>query len=311
MPTRKPWLAAILSLLSPGVGQLYALRPGRAAFAFFLSLVAAVVVVLPTWIHAGRVGMLSALAVGLGILALIVVDAANVARRAMPQGGRPAYDHWYVYVGLWLGLLFGVRVPLQHFMRAHFVEAFHIPTGAMEPTLLVGDLVYVDRHERRFTSLGRGDIVVFTSVDEPGVKIITRLVGLPGDRLEMRHGDLLLNGHLLPERYARHGDPLRVDEPPQRVRMRRWQLAAYVGNDPEGYQPDRHTWGPLRVPPDSFFVLGDNRDYSYDSRYWGFIPAGHLYGRLGTVYFSYDATSETAFPLLMAVRWNRIGMVPR
>ena len=92
--------------------------------------------------------------------------------------------------------------------------------------------------------------------------------------------------------------------------MRRWQLPEYAGDDPGDYWPDLHDWGPLVVPPDSLFVLGDNRDASYDSRYWGFVPRSKVRGRPVIIYFSREPDSWHALPFLSRVRWGRIFSLP-
>jgi hypothetical protein len=112
------------------------------------------------------------------------------------------------------------------------------------------------------------------------------------------------------EPYIQMSDPGREDDDATLVRMRDWQVAAYAGAVPEAYRPDRRTWGPVAVPDGKFLVLGDNRDNAYDSRYWGFVPADHVHGRIGSIYFSYDLTSPRSLPYLTAVRWNRIGSKP-
>jgi signal peptidase I len=92
--------------------------------------------------------------------------------------------------------------------------------------------------------------------------------------------------------------------------MRRWQVSHLVGRDPATYQPDLHDWGPIVVPPDSFFMMGDNRDSSYDGRYWGFLPRLNVRGRPLIVYFSYDKNSYKPLPFLSAIRWGRLLATP-
>jgi signal peptidase I len=134
--------------------------------------------------------------------------------------------------------------------------------------------------------------------------VIKRVVGLPGDTLTMTAGTLRRNGRELREPYAVHGDPTRSEDPEQRAKMRAWQRGHTVSVDEGSYAPDLQSWGPIVVPPDSFFGLGDNRDASYDSRYYGFIPLRGIIGQPALVYFSLlvDRTGSIA-----GVRWSRIG----
>ncbi len=211
-----------------------------------------------------------------------------------------------IAIGIWL------------VMRTFLVEAFRIPSSSMENTLLVGDFLFVNKAlygaelpftQRHFPAVReprRGDLIVFDSVEEPGRKLVKRLIGAPGDTLAMRDGDVYRNGRALAEPYAVHADPTRSESPANRERMRAWQLPHLVEADPAGYAPDLHDWGPIVVPPDSLFVMGDNRDDSYDGRYWGFLPRGNVRGHPMFIYFSYDPASWRALPVFSAIRWRRI-----
>jgi len=193
------------------------------------------------------------------------------------------------------------------FLRTFVVEAFRIPSGSMEGTLLAGDFLFIDK---AFYTPRRGDLVVFQSVEEPGRKLVKRIIGLPGDTVSMEAGGVIRNGAAIPEPYAVDADPGKSETPANRERMRRWQEAYFVGADPDGYLPDLHDWGPLVVPPDSLFVLGDNRDGSYDSRYWGFVPRANVRGHPVIIYFSREPDSWHALPSLSRIRWGRIFRQP-
>src|SRR6476646_4440869 len=215
-----------------------------------------------------------------------------------------------------------VALVIWFVLRALLIEAFRIPSSSMENTLLVGDFLFVNKalygaevplvHTRlpAFREPRRDDILVFDSVEEEGLKVVKRLIGIPGDTLAMEGGVLYRNGQRVDEPYALHGDPTRSEDPMQRAKMRLWQLPHVVGRDTASYQPDLQDWGPIVVPADSFFMLGDNRDSSYDGRYWGFLPRSNVRGRPLIVYFSYDQNSWKSLPFLTAVRWARIFTQP-
>jgi signal peptidase I len=213
--------------------------------------------------------------------------------------------------------------PLALFLvlRTFVVEAFHIwPSGSMERTLLIGDFLFVNKalygaevpvlHRRLpgFREPQRLDVVVFESVEEPGLTVVKRIMGLPGDTLAMRGNVLELNGVPLNEPYVQQVPATWAQRDPE---MRRWQLPHLVGGNPTTYAPTSWDWGPLVVPPDSFFVMGDNRDDSYDSRYWGFLGRDRIRGTPFLVYFSYDRTHPAPLPFLTGIRWGRILSVPR
>jgi signal peptidase I len=216
-----------------------------------------------------------------------------------------------------------VALVVWFFLRTFLVEAFRIPSGSMENTLLIGDFLFVNKalygaevpiiHTRlpAVREPKRDDILVFDSVEEEGLKVVKRLIGMPGDTLSMENGELFRNGKRVNEPYAVHSDPTRSEDPIQRAKMREWQLPHLVHRDPTAYQPDLQEWGPIVVPPDSFFMMGDNRDSSYDGRYWGFLPRKNVRGKPLVVYFSYDPSSWRALPFLTAVRWNRLFTSPQ
>jgi signal peptidase I len=215
-----------------------------------------------------------------------------------------------------------VALLVWFFLRTFLVEAFRIPSGSMENTLLIGDFLFVNKalygaevplihtHLPAVREPRRDDILVFDSVEEEGLKVVKRLIGMPGDTLSMENGELFRNGQRVKEPYAVHADPTRSEDPIQRAKMREWQLPHLVRRDPATYQPDLQEWGPIVVPPDSFFMMGDNRDSSYDGRYWGFLPRKNVRGKPLVVYFSYDPSSWRTLPFLTAVRWSRLFSTP-
>lgn len=215
-----------------------------------------------------------------------------------------------VAVVVWIGL------------RSYVIEAFRIPSGSMENTLLVGDFLFVDKlsyggeleipftgirlwHAPGFAEARRGGIIVFRSVEDstPNLDIVKRVIGVAGDTLQMVRDTLYRDGRRVDEPYALHLAP--NPDPDFRLRqMRAAQLPGYVGPEPGRYHPTAHDWGPLVVPPGHYWVMGDNRDESYDSRYWGFLPRSHVLGRPLFIYLSV-ATDP------WRLRWNRLLRHPR
>ena len=170
------------------------------------------------------------------------------------------------------------------FTNTFVVKTFYIPSGSMEDTLLIGDHLFVNRYlfglpgsdfERRLTpmrDIRRGDVVIFRSPESPETDLVKRCIGIPGDELRMVDKRLYLNGELVDDdAYALRRDP--------RIFPNRRYLSRQAR--------DRDNWGPLIVPDDHFFFLGDNRDHSYDSRYWGTVPRHYIKGRALIVYWSF------------------------
>ncbi len=210
------------------------------------------------------------------------------------------------------------------FFTTFTVQPIRIPSPSMEPTLLVGDFLLLDRQAASGddvfcmprATIKRGDVVVFHDpVDDPSVHLVKRVIGLPGDRIRMRNHVVYVNERPLVEAYT-----------------------AYSAAQPDGYRDnfpnlaqmdgrvDPAWWirlrglvrdGELTVPKGDYFVLGDNRDDSDDSRYWGFVPRGNIVGVPVVVYFSWNEAQPAASTarwrerLRDAARWNRIFHVVR
>jgi len=189
------------------------------------------------------------------------------------------------------------------FIITFIVQAFEIPSSSMEKTLLIGDHVFVNRVQFApqthwmgllpYRSIQRQDIVVFLSPAEPGLYVVKRIIGVPGDRIHLRDGAVYRNGEKLDEPYVIHSrrepyDPYRDNFPavPPAESMATptpdWELHLR-----ENIQGDD-----LVVPPGGYFAMGDNRDVSYDSRYWGFIPQDNVIGRPMFVYWSFETPPD-------------------
>lgn len=204
-------------------------------------------------------------------------------------------------------------------VRVVALQAFTITSGSMEPTLLAGDFIFVNKaalgSRVPFTDIRipgyseprRGEILVFDPPHEDTLIVIKRLIGVPGDTLEMRDKTLYLNGQPQDEPYVLHTD----DEPDFSAGEMLWQRESLVGGLRDNYLPTRDTWGPLVIPEDRYFMLGDNRDQSLDSRVWGLLERWRFEGRIIVRYFSYNRDSYRPFPFLREIRWSRIGTRPR
>lgn len=201
-------------------------------------------------------------------------------------------------------------------LRTFLIQTFRITSGSMEETLLVGDFLVLSKSAYGatipgtdvqlpgYTNPNRGDVVVFRGHHEP-IDLVKRLVGLPGDTLGMRSGELFINGaRALEEEYAQHSGATGDGFHPWMT----WQAEFLVDSvDTTAYKPTRDDWGPIVVPSGKYFVLGDNRDESLDSRFWGFVDPTELKGKAVLLYFSFDRDKLGSVPFFTQVRWNRIG----
>jgi signal peptidase I len=217
----------------------------------------------------------------------------------------------------------GAALLIWIVLRSYLVEAFRIPSASMENTLLVGDFLFVNKavfggeleipltglHCCRLPSFAtpqRQQVVVFRSVEDstPNLNIVKRVIGIPGDTLQMVHDTMIRNGQRLDEPYALHTALAPVPDEEFRLQLiRQWQLPHYAGPSPQRYRPTTHDWGPIVVPAQHYFVMGDNRDESYDSRFWGFLPRAHVRGRPLFIYMS-----VASHPF--RIRWNRLFRHP-
>jgi signal peptidase I len=184
------------------------------------------------------------------------------------------------------------------FIITFILQAFEIPSSSMEDTLLIGDHLFVNREQfaaptrwmgplMPYRDVGRDEIAVFMSPEQPGLFLVKRIIGVPGDRIHLRDDVVYRNGEKLVEPFVRHKRDERnpyTDNFPALPPMEEYG----VRNEKWAQELPKHIVGDdIVVPPDSYFAMGDNRDVSYDSRFWGFIPRKNLIGRPMFIYWSF------------------------
>ncbi len=206
-----------------------------------------------------------------------------------------------------------IALVLALVIRSFFIQAYMIPSGSMEPTLLIGDHILVSkiaygirlpdsifglniaglplgRYLLHFGGIHRGDVIVFVHPQERDKDLIKRVIGLPGDKVQIKSGRIWLNGSPM-------NDPHAHLEIPDGQRLE-------VPRDNFGFMDASGAIvGPLEVPAGRLFVMGDNRDHSEDSRYWGFADQNDVEGRALVVYWSWDGDATGPLP----IRWTRFG----
>ena len=228
---------------------------------------------------------------------IVAEDAPSPAsepRRVLPQRGFIA--EWTVTIIL---LLFGTTT---------LVQAFVIPTGSMEDTLLIGDHLLVDKlsyapsgpvskYVLPYSDVRRGDIIVFRYPVDIQQTFVKRAIGVPGDHIRLVNKQLILNGKAVKEPYVYHKteyiDSYRDNFPSD--------PNVHVADFAQDMLLNHVQNGEVVVPPGSYFAMGDNRDSSLDSRYWGFVPRANIIGKPLIIYWSYDATTEALSRPMMSI----------
>ena len=217
----------------------------------------------------------------------VTEEGTEGAKGRKPEATRGFIAEWTVTIVL---LLFGTTT---------LVQAFVIPTGSMEDTLLIGDHLLVDKlayappgpiskYLLPYETVTRGDIIVFRYPVDIRQTFVKRVIGLPGDRIRLVNKEVFLNGRKIDEPYVFHKteyidsyrDNFPGDPNVHVVEMAQEMLEKHVKN------------GEVEVPPGRYFAMGDNRDSSLDSRYWGFVPRENIIGKPLIIYWSYDAPTE-------------------
>jgi signal peptidase I len=209
-----------------------------------------------------------------------------------------------------------IAIFLALIVRTYFVTGYKVPTSSMVPTLLPGDLIFAFRPAGGFKVPliarkiavripERGDLVVFTFPDQPRTNYVKRVIGLPGDQIQMQQGRLMVNGQAL--QYTKLNHELLADFPAAD------QFEVWEESAPEGARTivrkkvgSQEDFGPLTVPENEVFVLGDHRDASDDSRYWGTVPIERIEGRVFLIWLSLDWEKKWADNRLPKLRADRL-----
>ncbi len=284
---RRPWLAAILSLFGGGpLGQVYVGRMRRSLLLWLageclLLILAFCTISLPI----ERFGLM---VLSLGVVGLPVyfaVDAFLLAKRNR-NAPRKRYQRWWVYLLVFVVFCLGNNAA-AHLFRSFVGEAFVVPTRGMSPTILPGERILVDRLWYNRGHVHRNDVVVFRSEGPNSPLFVQRVVGLPGDEIEIKNERVFINGAQWDDPHANFTGPL----PP---------FVAMVD------------YGPTKVPADCCFLLGDNRRLSKDSRMMGSIPLSDVYGVARFIYWPRERTfpdpHDTTHYVPGAFHWDRLGL---
>lgn len=208
--------------------------------------------------------------IGIAYFIYCIIDSVKGAKVFKDYYLMKRFNRWYIYLLYWIVLTIIVQL-FQTTVKANIVEAYKIPSGAMRETIQIGDHILAIKLAYKISEPKRGDIIIFPWPVDPSKDFIKRIIGLGGETIEIIDKNVIINGNVLKEPYAFYFD-----------------MAA------------RDNFGPIKIPDDSLFVMGDNRDNSEDSRYWGFLKTVTVKGKATKIYWSWDSERNR-------VRWDRIG----
>ena len=284
---RRPWIAALLTLLMTGLGHLYAGNPKRGLILFgiwsFWAILCSIFLLAVPNIFIIIIFLIG----GFAFFVFCMVDAYSIAKRKKENYEPAKYNRWFVYVGYFV-ILSLISALLSAGVKTN---AFNITSGSMEPALLVGDSILVNeviygvkipllrKTIIRVTDPKRDDLVVFIYPEDRSMSLIKRVIGVAGDKIEIVNKKIFINDKAYKDSYGVFKDSNVL---------------------PQSEEP-RDNYGPVTVPENSIFVMGDNRNESMDSRYWGFVDLQDVEGKAFIIYWSWDRDIHRP-------RWKRFGL---
>jgi len=262
---RIPVIAAALSLVAPGLGQLYNGQILKGII-FFLAILLIPTILFLVGLPSQFLGLAAIFIIAFCLWVFIIAEAFVAAKRKK-EVVLKAYNKSYLY--LLIILLVNGTYFIPRDLTANFASkvlgfrVYKIPAGSMEPTLLIGDYLITDSAYFKKNELQRRDLVIFQLPKDPSKDSVKRIIALAGEKIEIKNKQVYINDEVLQESYVARGEA---------------NFAVDTKDD----------FGPELVPPKHFFVLGDNRDNSTDSRSWGSIPLGNIKGKPLYIYWAKD-----------------------
>ncbi len=287
MNSRKPWIAVVLSLICTGLGQIYCGRIVKGLLLFLATLLFLPVAIGSALAKPSAVVwtiLLSSYGAVLVLWIFAIIDSYVAARRVKDAYTLKEYNRGIVYLFF---MLVGITNPFvtAAVVRMQALEAFHVPAASMVPNVLRGDYILVNKMAFRYSLPERGDVVVFRSPPNRQQAFIKRVIGLPGDKVAVRGGEVFVNGERLRREKAPESAFLAIRD---RLEGELYYetnagktyaiLEGKGASENEGYETQT-------IPAGNCFVMGDNRDKSLDSRSFGSVPIGDIYGRVQYIYF--------------------------
>lgn len=280
---RKPWLSALLNFLLAGLGQLYCGHMTKAIVIFIINLIVMnISFAFLVFLEIHPLNSILFAFVTLSMWIFLILNGYKAAGKVSSDYSLQPFNKWYLYTILIIALSFTEEFVIPVFGNYKF---YAIPSQNMENTLLVGDYILADLNAYKIENPEPGDIVIFLFPGDLQTKYIKRCVAIQGDTVLLKDKKLFVNGLRFPdEESAKYIDT--TADGLQKIMPRR-----------EGGKDSRDNFGPYLVPSASYFMMGDSRDNSYDSRYWGAVHQDLILGKLIRIHFS--------------TYFDRIGIRPR
>jgi signal peptidase I len=292
---RRWWLAGLLSYLLPGLGQVY---NGQALkglfFNFIFTLWGGIVFTLIFHVAKQEITGLKILLLFMAILIsfaahlYVIIESIRTARKKGASFQPEVYNRWFIYMAaIFICLMIDHAVTTA--IKENVIKPYRIAAASMEPSLKAGDFIIGNQMYFSTHNPERRDIVLFKNPADKNMDFIKRIIGMPGDTLQIIDKEVWINGEKLNESYTEFMDSTILAQ----------------------YKTVRDNFGPFLLSPNSYFVMGDNRDNSLDSRQFGTIKRHQIKGKLSFIYFSWDNTIPAwkIFHKLFSIRFNRIGKI--
>jgi signal peptidase I len=269
---------ALCSIMTIGLGQISCGKIKRGIAIYIVSLLLVPVSVIICTQNIPPFNMIIPAVLFIGLIIFAMIDSILIAINPENTLNMKPVLGYLLIICIWQIDSRVVSPAIARTLKSDYLQAYKIPSEAMTPTLLVGDHILVNKHIYKNHEPADGDIVIFPYPNNPEKDFIMRIIAVGGDTIEIRKKKTFLNGKLLSESYATHTDSCII---------------------PAAQHP-RDYYGPVKIPIDSVFVMGDNRDNAFDSRFWGVINKRNIKAKIINLYWSWDNAANK-------VRWGRIG----
>lgn len=309
--TRRWWLAGLLSFLVPGLGQVYNGQETKGLFFYFLLsvwgglLLSMVYYLLKQPVTPMNIGAFCLLSfISFIAWLLIIIESIHSAKKISKDYKLKRYNKWYIYLLVILIVQF-VDLSAAVEIRENVIRAYKIPAGSMKPTLMIGDHLLCDLTYYQTNNPARGDIIIFKYPQDERIDFVKRIIGIPGDTIQIKNDDVYVNNEKLELKYIEKYKDNRMEA--DRYQESLGNISYRILDDFKKHE----YFGPIVVPEDEYFVMGDNRDNSHDSRYWGTVKRHKIQGKAIFIYFSWDKEIPlwNIFGRLSSIRFSRIGEI--